>query len=152
MSKIEKLTMACEDMTVVLTLDPKIETDNKSQMRLDLMEAAKLLKSSDMSELKEETIAVLEKLGIELPKPEKSSKPEKPSKPEKSDKPEKSGKTEKKITIGGFVFSLLKNIASTKRKNEASNILTQVKKQFPSAQTTKKCILGYIWMYEKNEK
>ena len=27
--KIEKLIMACEDMTEVLTLDPKIETDDK---------------------------------------------------------------------------------------------------------------------------
>ena len=37
--KIEKLIMAYEDMTEVLTLDPKIETDDKVQCA-DLAEAA----------------------------------------------------------------------------------------------------------------
>lgn len=88
MSKIEKLIMACNDMTEVLTLEPAIETDDKSQMRLDLVEAAKLLKSSDMSKLKDVTIAVLEKLGVELPKKEKKEK-EKEKKEMKKEKAEK---------------------------------------------------------------
>ena len=94
MSKIEKLIMACEDMTDVLTLDPKIETDDKSQMRLDLVEAAKLLKASDMVKLKDQTISVLEKLGIELPKTDKKEKKEDKGNDKKEEK--ESHKSDKK--------------------------------------------------------
>ena len=105
--KIEKLIMACEDMTEVLTLDPKIDADDKSQMRLDLVEAAKLLKSSDMPRLKESTASVLEKLWVELPKAEKkeskkeSKKGEKESKKEskKGEKESKKGEKESKIGV-----------------------------------------------------
>ena len=103
MSKAEKLIMACKDMTDILTLTPKIDIDDKVQMRLDLAEAAKLLKSSDMLKLKDETVAVLEKLGVELPKVEKkekeSKKPE--SKKPESKKPE-SKKPESKKELSPF--------------------------------------------------
>ena len=49
--KIEKLIMAYEDMTEVLTLDPKIETDDKFNRWI--YGGCKLLKTSDISKLKD---------------------------------------------------------------------------------------------------
>lgn len=119
-SKIEKLIMACEDMTEVLTLAPKIDTDDKSQMRLDLVEAAKLLKSSDMSKLKDETIATLEKLGVELPKKEKKEeKKEKKKIDKKESKKESKIKNKYGVVEGSLPDLFIKSlIASPKKMSE----------------------------------
>ena len=101
MSKIEKLIIACNDITEIMSLDPKIETDDKSQMRLDLVEAAKLLKSPDMSKLKDETIATLEKLGVELPKKEKKSEKKENEKKSEKKENEKGEKEDKKVSCFG---------------------------------------------------
>ena len=142
MSKIEKLIMACNDMTEVLGLEPAIEADDKSQMRLDLVEAAKLLKSSDMSKLKDETIATLEKLGVELPKREKkeTEKEENKKKDEKEGKmsskkehkPEKKlenkeGKKEKKPGVIATIISIVEE----KQPISLDKIASLLTKKFP---------------------
>ena len=129
--KIEKLIMACEDMTEVLTLDPKIETDDKVQMRLDLAEAAKLLKTSDISKLKDQTVSVLEKLGVELLKAEKKEKTDKKSKEKEDDNKKgkkKSGEGEKKE--GRHKTSRIKEMISEK-KYTSSGLADVIDKEFP---------------------
>mgnify|MGYP001597203741 CR=1 FL=1 len=137
--KIEKLIMACEDMTEVLTLDPKIEADDKSQMRLDLVEAAKLLKTSDMAKLKDQTISVLEKLGVDLPKAEekeKAGKKEKEKAGKKDKEKEDDNKLDKKKSKkgekkeGGNKTLRVKEMISEK-KYTSSGLADVIDKEFP---------------------
>ena len=134
MGKAEKLIMACDDVTKVMSLDPKIETGNKSQMRLDLAEAAKLLQSSDMPKLKNETIAVLEKLGMELPKKESKKEKKEEKKESKKEKKELSPFGRRMNSIVGTIDTLTVKGATEKE------IIDYVKKVFPGK--SKEAIVG----------
>ena len=133
--KIEKLIMACEDMTEVLTLDPKIDADDKSQMRLDLVEAAKLLKASDMAKLKDQTISVLEKLGVELPKTDKKDKKEDKGNDKKEEKEshksdKKKRDKEKKEKAPGVIATII-SIVEEKQPIDLDKIASLLAKKFP---------------------
>lgn len=91
--KETKLIEACNNLTAVLGLEPKISTESKKGMKKDLLEAAKLINPGDMSGMAPETISVLKELGVELEEMKVEEKPKK----KKAEKKIKEEKEEEKV-------------------------------------------------------
>src|SRR4030067_943654 len=92
-NRLKKLIEACNNLTAVLGLEPKISTESKKGMKKDLLEAAKLINPGDMSGMAPETISGLKELGVELEEMKVEEKPKK----KKAEKKIKEEKEEEKV-------------------------------------------------------